>query len=405
MTNGFRATARLAWLGSLTAACLSMPAMAAVQPVLSGIDGAPRNGETVTVRLTLLNDGAIPERADPPRQIAATLSAGARTWPVALSLVAPPAATPIPAGGFVQLGYALRLPADLSTDQPLTLSAPSLGATALAFAGPVAADAPVQVATAAPVAARPAFESADPDTGNAYATRLSVYDPIYAVTGFGTNTDARIQVSFKYRLFSPAKGSDGQGLPGLEGLHFAYTQRLFWDLGAKSTPFRNVDYMPELFYLVPANKVGGNLWLGGQAGIRHESNGRDGLESRSLNMLYVQPVASFDLGRYRLSVGPRVWAYFGSLEDNPDIRRYRGNTGLFAEIGEDDGLRLTTNTRFNPGSGKGSITADVSYPLEALGVERLGLYVFGSGFAGYGENLLDYRRRTTRLRVGVGLTR
>src|SRR3546814_12070929 len=87
------------------------------------------------------------------------------------------------------------------------------------------------------------------------------------------------------------------------------------------------------------------------------SNGRSGAGSRSLNTLYVQPVASVALGSYRLSVGPRLWLYAGSLSDNPDIKRYRGNTGLFAEIGEDDGLRITTNTRLNFGSGKGAIDA------------------------------------------------
>src|SRR3546814_13546125 len=87
---------------------------------------------------------------------------------------------------------------------------------------------------------------------------------------------------------------------------------------------------------------------------------------RSLNTLYVQPVASVALGSYRPSVGPRLWLYAGSLSDNPDIKRYRGNTGLFAEIGEDDGLRITTNTRFNFGSGKGAVAADISYTNDRL---------------------------------------
>src|SRR3546814_7244245 len=77
--------------------------------------------------------------------------------------------------------------------------------------------------------------------------------------------------------------------------------------------------------------------------------------SRSLNTLYIQPVATMPIGKYTLSLGPRLSFYVGSLEDNPDIKRYRGNTALFAQIGQDDGLRLTTNTRFNFSSGKGAI--------------------------------------------------
>src|SRR3546814_6337568 len=76
--------------------------------------------------------------------------------------------------------------------------------------------------------------------------------------------------------------------------------------------------MPEVFYLLPAAPVREQIALGGQAGFRHESNGRDGLTSRSLNTLYIQPVATMPIGKYTLSLGPRLSFYVGSLEDNPD---------------------------------------------------------------------------------------
>src|SRR3546814_2111939 len=72
------------------------------------------------------------------------------------------------------------------------------------------------------------------------------------------------------------------------------------------------------------------------------------------------------IGKYTLSLCPRLSFYVGSLEDNPDIKRYRGNTALFAQIGQGDGLRLTTNTRFNFSSGKGAIDAELSYPLDRI---------------------------------------
>src|SRR3546814_2889665 len=106
---------------------------------------------------------------------------------------------------------------------------------------------------------------------------------------------------------------------------------------------------------------------------------RSGAGSRSLNTIYVQPVASVDLGSYRLSLGPRLWLYAGRLSDNPDIKRYRGNTGLFAEIGEGDGLRITTNTRFNFGSGKGAIDADIrseEHTSELQSLTRISYAVF-----------------------------
>ena len=117
-------------------------------------------------------------------------------------------------------------------------------------------------------------------------------------------------------------------------------------------------------------------------------------------------MAAIPLGSgYRLSLAPRLSLFVGDKSDNPDIRRYRGNTALSAEIGKDDGLRLSTLTRFNPASGKGAISADLSYPLPRLLGGGPDFYLFGQSFVGYGENLLDYDRKTTRLRIGVALVR
>src|SRR3546814_8569389 len=81
------------------------------------------------------------------------------------------------------------------------------------------------------------------------------------------------------------------------------------------------------------------------------------------------------------------------------------SSDLFSEIGEGDGLRITTNTRFNFGSGKGAIDADISYPIDRLIGGNLNFYLIGQAFTGYGENLLDYNRRMTRLRLGLAIVR
>src|SRR3546814_21119145 len=120
---------------------------------------------------------------------------------------------------------------------------------------------------------------------------------------------------------------------------------MFWDLGAKSSPFRNIDFMPELFYLAPTMAFRSGVSLGGQGGLPHESNGRSGAGSRSLNTNYVQHVASVDLGRYRLSLGPRHWLYACRPRDNPAIKRYCGKPGLGEEIGGADGPNITTKTQ------------------------------------------------------------
>lgn len=401
-------------IATLPLAMAAPQAMAQAMPdmLVSGIEPAEQAGEAV-VAITVLNRGPTPRR-DVPQRIPAELAIDGRRVAVTLEREAAAETTAIPPGGFAELRYRLRLPGGEAAGGTAILSLAGSGA-GYAFALPerqahamASAEKPAMPPAVppapAPAALAEAAPSAKPDEGNAFLGNLSSYAPIYAVYGPGTNSDGRVQISFKYQLFGDP-GAVGIGHPFLNGVHFAYTQRMFWDLGANSSPFRNVDYMPELFYLLPAQQLDHGFALGGQLGLRHESNGRDGAVSRSLNTLYIQPVATMPLGDYTLSFGPRFWIYTGDRDDNPDIRRYRGNSGLLLEIGQADGFRLTTNSRLNFSSGKGAIDAEVSYPLDRIFESGLNLYIFGQAFTGYGENLLDYNRRTGRLRIGIGIVR
>lgn len=360
-----------------------------------------REGEhEALVELRLLNPSEDESSVTLPERIEAWVENddGGRT--VILTRAAQtPARRVVPAHGFVAASY--RLPAEAVQDGAY-LSIPGWSTQTVRLTLPAS----VQMADqerngSALVLSQPAAAPTDKAAGNAFLANLSAYEPIYGVYGPGTNSEARIQISFKYQLFgSPVANSDP------EGLHFAYTQRMFWDLGAHSSPFRNIDFQPELIYITPSTTLGSGITLAAQAGIRHESNGRDGVDSRSVNSLYVAPMAAITMGGgYRLSIAPRFSIYIGDKSDNPDIVRYRGNTGLFVEIGKDDGLRLSTTTRYNPRSGKAAINADLSYPLPRLLGGGPDFYLFAQSFVGYGENLLDYDRQVSRLRIGVALVR
>lgn len=396
-------------LVTATAPALAQPA---TRMLVSNVEPGP-TADVVLVEITILHFQSAAPAEDGARQIPAQLEFEGKRIPVVLERIDPaldqPLDQPLDPGKFGQAKYALRLPADVRPQGAVILSLGDESGSGYAFSlpsigAPGEADRPQSAAnTVAPPATEEVL-SVKPDSGNAFLGNLSTYAPIYAVYGPGTNSDGRVQISFKYQLFGDA-GAVGRNDPFINGIHFAFTQRMYWNLGEKSTPFRNIDFMPEVFYLLPASPTDGKVSLGGKAGFRHESNGRDGLNSRSLNTLYIQPVATTQMGKYTLSIGPRLDVYVGTLKDNPDIKRYRGNTSLFAEIGQDDGLRLTTNTRFNFSSGKGAIDAGLSYPLDRIVDTSLNLYVFGQGFAGYGENLLDYDRKVTRLRAGVAIVR
>ncbi len=381
---------------------LSAPASSQTTPrmMISHVEPG-ESAQSLLVEVTLLNDSGAD--AGFPDRIAATLAVSDTRTSVTLERQSTVPEQPIGQGKFAQARYVLYTTASASGTAILSMQEERQGyAFVLPATGQALASAGTTVDRAEPARYDPS-PAAKPGGGNAFLGNLSSYAPIYAVYGPGTNSDGRLQISFKYQLFGDA-GAVGGDNPLLNGVHFAYTQRLFWDLGGDSSPFRNIDFMPELFYLLPAVSKG-TLAFGGQAGLRHESNGRDGLASRSLNTLYVQPVATIPIGDYKLSLGPRYSFYVGDLEDNPDVKRYRGHTSLFAEFGRDDGLRLTTNSRINFSSGKGAIDAELSYPLDKIVDTNLNVYVFGQAFAGYGENLLDYDRKATRLRLGVAIVR
>jgi len=374
-------------------------AAAGMEVLLRGTTDEEGHGDTL-VEIRMLNPGTAEDTILLAARIEAQIDGDEGERTVILTRSADtPAHISVAAHGFAEARY--RMPAgEMREGALLSIPAWSTQTVRLTHRNPVQL-ADQEAKGIAPVADQAAAPPSDKTAGNAFLDNLAAYEPIYAVYGPGTNSDARIQISFKYKLF----GSRDPGKE-MQGLHFAYTQRMFWDLGAHSSPFRNIDFQPELIYITPSTTLGSGITLAGQAGIRHESNGRDGPESRSINSLYVAPMAALPLGGgYRLSVAPRLSLYVGDKSDNPDIVRYRGNTGLFVEIGKDDGLRLSTTARFNPGSGKGALNADLSYPLPRLWSGGPDFYLFAQSFIGYGENLLDYDRHATRLRIGVALVR
>ena len=370
---------------------LSTPVLAEPVHILVAKTSLEGDGR-LTVDLLATNDDASARPYTPPNILPAVLSAPNRAHErLTLTPATPPAPTIIPSGGFVRMRYRGELRAD--TDAGL-LSLAVADAPAIALQRPASTPmATFASATPAP----PAPVSTGTPADNPFLPNLSAYEPIYFVYGPGIDTSARIQISFKYRLF----GGDGGRLGNV---YFAYTQRMFWDLEANSAPFRDVNYMPELMYLVAPRQLGSTV-IGGRIGARHESNGRDGAASRSVNTLYVQPEASWSIGGETLTLGPRLWAYVGRRTGNEDIARYRGHTGLYAAFGDDEGLRLSLTSRLNPGSGKGAVDATLSYPLTRIWARGPELYLIAQGFSGYGEDLLDYNRHQTRARIGFGVTR
>ena len=245
-----------------------------------------------------------------------------------------------------------------------------------------------------------------------FATRFSAYEPIYFLAG-PAEPEAKFQISLKYQVFNPS-GSLGGANPWLSDFYLAYSQTSFWDLGKNnSSPFFDSSYRPEVLYQVESTTAS---WLGQsrfdfQAGVQHESNGKSGLDSRSLNIAYIRPILTWgDDGtrgsrNFFIAVAPRLWMYTTDLDDNPDIYQYRGYGDLKVIAGWRGGLQLAAMARVGNDFDRGALQLDLTYPLRALSSKNVDLYLDAQFFTGYGESLLEYDKRESAFRIGVALVR
>lgn len=380
---------------ALTTVC--MPALAAAQPaqfVISSASAADSDGWTVIDVLILNTDTANQQIALPDR-INGTITSDTE-HPIQLERApGEQAEISLPPRGFARTRYRAIVPATAAL-----ISVPEWSTPGVALpAHPVAAR--VQQAQAEPAAS--ASEPTYENPGEASLLRhISAHEPTFALFGNAKNSEILLQASFKYRVLGSSRPSTPLGWQ--DGIYFAYTQKMYINLAADSSI--ETDYTPELFYRSPALSVNDAMQVGIDMGVGHESNGRAGVNSRSLNTVFVSPSVMWDLGGdYDLKLSPRYWLLIGGRAGNPDIKAYRGSTGLKAEFGQKDGLRLAATGRMNVSNGRGALIVEPSFPLSGVLDAVSGFYMFGQFFTGYGETLLDYNRSATRLRVGFGIAR
>lgn len=215
------------------------------------------------------------------------------------------------------------------------------------------------------------------------------------------NYEAELQVSLKLAF---KKNLLGYG----ETWYGAYTQRSFWQLYIKSAPFRESNYNPELFVTFP---IGSREYYGLKSvtlGYAHVSNGQGNIDktdnaswypytnrSRSLNTLFAK--ATLQQGAFLFDL--KLWVPISSLDDNPDILDYYGYGSLKALYFYKKNL-FTLMGRLNPLKQKGALEFTYSYPGYLDGV-----YLYAKVFSGYGESLIDYNERLTKVSIGFAFSR
>jgi phospholipase A1 len=214
------------------------------------------------------------------------------------------------------------------------------------------------------------------------------------------HTEVEFQVSFKVALNEKPLFNDNGFL------YFAYTARSFWQAynTSESSPFRDTNHEPEVFlsFTTPFRALGAEVPVV-SIGLSHQSNGRSDIQSRSWNRLYLRTTLEYE--KYYFSIKP--WWRIperrkrgpddAAGDDNPDIHHYLGYFELrgFRRYGDNE-LSLMLRNNLNDRN-KGAIEIGYSYPFAKTKRGYVQL------FHGYGESLLDYNHKTTRIGIGFML--
>lgn len=384
-------------------------------------------GDTVTIEAVYFNEGNARATWDAPPEL--VLQWRGQDGQIVRSLAklqGDPARYSVPVNNFARLAWSAVVPSRARGLQAIAIegqsammaleatgrdsdtlaSTPALGPVVDARTGQ-----PVPPAEVASVGASPESGPA-PDAAVApspsqsaferFRSAISEYKPVYFDIGTRGLTTARFQISAKYRLFSPA---GNRPATWNENFYLSYTQTSLWDLQSESAPFIDTTFNPSLFWLSDTVWASQSQhWrLGMNTGVEHNSNGKDGDDSRSVNNAYLQPQLHYRFdGGSTLTFAPKVKAYFNVASENADYADYAGHIDWRLRWAQDNGAVVSTLYR-QGNQHRRTAQIDVAWPLRRTWLNMNG-YLHLQYFNGYGETLLSYNQRnTSQFRIGLSV--
>lgn len=201
-----------------------------------------------------------------------------------------------------------------------------------------------------------------------------------------TNSDVKFQLSISQRLTKSK-------LPFDTYLFIQYTQKAFWNVFQKSLPMRDLNFNPGIglgHLIVYKNKYIGKGYLM----IEHESNGRDSTSSRSWNKISLATAITLSKN---WEAQFKIWAPIVDGNNNRDLLKYTGIFQIAANY-------RTDNKRFNCGviltKRKTWTSFNTQIELSYKFNNNENQYFFLQYYNGYGENLLEYNKFKSMLRIG-----
>ena len=200
------------------------------------------------------------------------------------------------------------------------------------------------------------------------------------------NSDVKFQLSISQRLTKSK-------LPFDTYLFITYTQKAFWNVFQESLPMYDLNFNPGIglsHLVIHRNRLIGQVSLL----IEHESNGKDSTASRSWNKV------TFAVA---ITLSPnweaqfKTWIPIVDGENNKDLLKYNRIFQVAANYRTDNrrfncGVILTkrkTWTSFNT-------QVELSYKFN----NNENQYFFLQYYNGYGENLLEYNKFKSMIRIG-----
>ncbi len=222
------------------------------------------------------------------------------------------------------------------------------------------------------------------------------YDSKYVENGThdAESVETEFQVSIRYDF-----GSNFFGLG--EIYSFGYTQRSFWQVYVPSAFFRESNYQPEFFVILPASKLLGikSVLKGLKFAFIHQSNGRGGKYERSWNRASLSTFFQYK----NLVTELELWYRFKDKQDyNPKLIDYLGYGQLNFVLPYKEHL-FRLKLRSNISKRKSAVEFMYSYPLP-LNNSR-DLFLFFKTFNGYGESLIDYDHNVNKVSIGLAISR
>ncbi len=215
------------------------------------------------------------------------------------------------------------------------------------------------------------------------------------------NFEVKFQLSFKAPITESLITNE-------DALFFGFTLQSYWQMynSDLSSPFRETNYQPEIFYgLVNDFKVGNWVNRVNLFGIEHQSNGRSQPLSRSWNRVYIQSVwenknqVFMIKPWYRLPEKEKTDPLQADGDDNPDIEDFMGFfEASYTYKWDEQTFSMMLRNNLRTSNNRGAIQLDWTFPMG----KRFKGYT--QVFHGYGESLIDYNFKTTRIGVGVLLS-